>query len=598
MIESIKVRKLIAAYARVSTARQEEEGTIETQLSAVREFAQKNDYTIAKEYIDDGWSGDILGRPQLDKLREDVKGKLWEAVLIYDPDRLARRYSYQELLMDELAEAGIEVLFVTTPAPKNGEEKILHGVKGLFAEYERAKITERFRLGKLRKVKEGHVLTSEAPYGLRYIPKKDGVHGHYKINEAEIENLQKIFQLADEGLTVRKIVLKLKELGIRPRKSKRGVWSTSTLAHTLHNRTYVGEAHYRKSYAVVPENPISTEKYKKMKKTSRKIRPEDEWIKIPVPPILDQGLFLRVQEKMRANFELAKRNRKNEYLLAGKTWCMCGHRQTGEGPQHGKYLYYRCISRVKSFPLPSQCPERGINARIADELVWKKMMSLMSSPELLRNQARRWIEGRKKKILDSVGDTGSIEKEIAKLKSEEDRYNRAYGAGLFLIEKLREYTMPVRERIAALERQLIEIRSSQNTEYVAELPDAGEIEVFARVATKTLQNLNFEAKRAIVMSTVEKIIGTQSELKVRGHIPITNNNHGGLQTIHRYCRFAKRRQIHAFQNLNQAGYYDSELSIRNDRSERGCGCGSRRARGKAYGDEQVKKENSGGCGIL
>src|SRR3989344_5425338 len=123
--ENRKTISLIAVYARVSTARQAEEGTIETQLSAVREFAEKNSYTIVKEYIYNGWSGDMLARPQLDQLRQDAKGKIWEAGLIYDPDRLARRYSYQELVMDELREAGIEMIFVTVSAPKNSEDKIL-----------------------------------------------------------------------------------------------------------------------------------------------------------------------------------------------------------------------------------------------------------------------------------------------------------------------------------------------------------------------------------------------------------------------------------------------------------------------------------------
>ena len=104
-----KTIQLIAVYARVSTARQEEEGTIETQLSAIREFASKNNYTIVKDYVDNGWSGDMLARPALDQLREDAKKKLWQAVLIYDPDRLARRYSFQELVMDELRELGIEI---------------------------------------------------------------------------------------------------------------------------------------------------------------------------------------------------------------------------------------------------------------------------------------------------------------------------------------------------------------------------------------------------------------------------------------------------------------------------------------------------------
>src|ERR1700730_9524001 len=102
--------KLIAIYARVSTARQEEEETVKTQLSAIREFAKKNEYVIAQEYIDDGWSGDILARPALDQLRQDAKKRAWDAVLFYDPDRLARRYSFQELVTDELRELGLEPL--------------------------------------------------------------------------------------------------------------------------------------------------------------------------------------------------------------------------------------------------------------------------------------------------------------------------------------------------------------------------------------------------------------------------------------------------------------------------------------------------------
>src|SRR5215471_11345075 len=195
--------RLIATYARVSTARQEEEGTIENQLSALRDHAQISGYTIVKEYIDDGWSGDMLARPGLDDLRQDAKKKMWDGVLIYDPDRLARRYSYQELVTDELREAHVEVIFITVEAPKNPEDKILHGVRGLFAEYERAKISERFRLGKLRKVRDGHILTTEPLYGYRYIPKEGSRHGYYEVNDDEAKIVRMIFSwVADYGYTL------------------------------------------------------------------------------------------------------------------------------------------------------------------------------------------------------------------------------------------------------------------------------------------------------------------------------------------------------------------------------------------------------------
>lgn len=554
--------KMIAIYARVSTARQEDEKTIETQIDTLREFAKKNDYTIVQEYKDDGWSGDILARPALDQLRQDAKGKIWDAVLIYDPDRLARRYSYQELVMDELREAGVEVLFITTPTPKNGEEKILHGVKGLFAEYERAKISERFRLGKMRKVREGHVLAVEAPYGYTYVPKQDKVHGYYKINEGEARVVKMIFSwIANDGFTIRGVAKKLQGLNIKPRKSKRDVWNTSTLGHLLRNKTYIGEAHYGASYAVVPERPINTEKYRKMRKTSRRKRPEAEWIKIPAPVIIDAELFIRAQSQMKINFELSNRNKKNEYLLAGKIWCVCGDRRVGEGPQRGKHLYYRCTDRVHSFPLPRACFEGGVNARIADTLVWQKISTLMSSPELLFKQIRRWSNEKRSKASSPAIDVECMSKEIVKLRKEEERYTKAYGAGLFSIEKLKEYTNPLRGRIASLEEQSAKAEAEEGQLNEAILPNPGDIGLFTEKAVKALQNLNFEAKRAIIRHVVEKITGSQGELQVKGYIPIENIDYVEYKTICWDCGIAECGEVNAVSGTHEKGSEHRKLSF-------------------------------------
>jgi len=254
-----KEKKFVATYSRVSTSAQEVQETIENQTMALKEYAGENNLEVVQEYKDEGWSGDILARPKLDQLRQDAKKDIWDAVLIYDPDRLARRYSYQELVMDELKEAGIEVIFVTISTPKNSEEKILYGVRGLFAEYERAKIAERFRLGKVSRVKNGHILLTEGPFGYNYILNKgkkgnpDYVPGHLEVNKREAKIVKDIFTwVADEGLTVRGIVRRLRELGIQPRKSKRGVWNTSTLCTLLRKETYIGTAYWNVSYVGSP----------------------------------------------------------------------------------------------------------------------------------------------------------------------------------------------------------------------------------------------------------------------------------------------------------------------------------------------------------
>lgn len=527
--------KLAAIYARVSTARQEEEQTIKTQLSVVNELVQKSDFKMVEEYIDEGWSGDILARPALDRLRQDAKAKLWDVIVVYDPDRIARRYSYQELVMDELREAGIEVVFVTISAPKNSEDKILYGVRGLFAEYERAKIGERFRLGKLRKVKEGHILVSEPLYGYRYVAKQEQVHGNYEINEEEARVVKMIFEWIDQdGLTLKGIVRKLHALGIKPRKSKRGVWATSTLSHLLKHRAYIGEAHWGSSYAVVPEKPTSTEKYRKIRKSSRRIKPESEWHIIPVPALIDRSVFARVQDKIKANFLLSQRNTVNEYLLTGRIYCICGRKRAGEGPQRGKHLYYRCLDRVLNFPLPRTCTEAAVNARIADRLVWDGIVRLMTSPEQMQNQIRRWMDSQHKKTDSSRVDAVFLKNEIVKLKEQEDRYNKAYGSGMFTIEQLKKYAVPIRGKVASYESQILKLKQEERELQTTPLPDEKELTAFAKEASETIQNLDFKAKKAIVATVIERVVGTRDKLQVYGFIPVAMETNVNVFTNDRY----------------------------------------------------------------
>jgi site-specific DNA recombinase len=245
--------------------------------------------------------------------------------------------------------------------------------------------------------------------------------------------------------------------------------------------------------------------------------------------------------------------------MAGKIWCTCGKRRTGEGPQHGKHLYYRCSDRVNSYPLPPSCREKGVNARIADVLIWDKLAELMSSPELLKKQAERWFKSREANTRSAIEDTAILEKEVIKLKEQEDRYAKAYGAGLFDVEKLKEYTLPLREKIASLESQIHKAKEVRNEICAAVRPSKNEIEAFCQEATKKLYSLNFEPKKAIVMNIVEKVVGTRDELKVYGYIPITN--HVESLPIHRHRRLTERRQVNPLQRFDQEKRLGGQLSL-------------------------------------
>jgi site-specific DNA recombinase len=399
-------------------------------------------------------------------------------------------------------------------------------------EHERAKIAERFRLGKLRKVKDGHVLLSEAPYGYIYIPNQGDQHGYLEIRDGESRVVKMIFEwVANDFLTLRQVVRRLQAMNIRPRKSARGVWNTSTLSTLLRNGAYIGQAHWGSSYAVSPERPLKNDIYRKIKKTSRRTKSKSEWIIIPVPAIVDRDLFDRARTQLDANYALSKRNKKNEYLLAGKIRCVCGRTRSGEGPQHGKYLYYRCSDRVLRFPLPAVCKERGINARISDELVWLKVVDLMSSPKLMLSQAERWIRSKQNNTANSIGDVRLLENELASLREQLGRHNKAYGAGLFTIEQLQEYTQPIKDRITAVELQVSSSKRDASVAKAPVLPQQEELERFADEARNMLHNLSFSQKRAILVNTVDRIVGTPRQLRIYGSIPI--KNHVEFQTNHR-----------------------------------------------------------------
>jgi site-specific DNA recombinase len=153
------MKKTAAIYVRVSSDRQKEEGTIASQKAALLEYAQGQQLTVPAPWIfaDEGYSGAVLARPGLERLRDLVAEGQIEAVLVYAPDRLSRKYAYQVLLVEEFARHGVETVFIKSPAAQTPEERLLLQFQGMMAEYERAQIAERTRRGKRYRAKSGCV---------------------------------------------------------------------------------------------------------------------------------------------------------------------------------------------------------------------------------------------------------------------------------------------------------------------------------------------------------------------------------------------------------------------------------------------------------
>ena len=162
---------------------------------------------------------------------------------VYSPDRLARKYAYQVLLLEEFRKAGCEVAFVQRPISDDPHDQLLLQIQGAIAEYERAVLGERFRRGKLQKARAGQWVAGKAPYGYRYVPKRDGVPGHLVIDEAEAEVVRMLYRwLIDERMTVRQILKRLAAGPWRPRSGKR-LWSNCVVHRILSDPVYTGTAY-------------------------------------------------------------------------------------------------------------------------------------------------------------------------------------------------------------------------------------------------------------------------------------------------------------------------------------------------------------------
>lgn len=186
-----------AIYARVSSARQREEQTIGSQTTALIESAEQWGLEVPAEWVfeDEGYSGATLVRPALEALRDLAAQVPVDVVLCYSPDRLARRYAYQALLIDEFARAGTEVRFVKGPRAETPEDELLIQFQGMIAEYERAQIAERTRRGKTHRARAGVVnVLGGAPYGYRYVRRSEEAEARYEIIEDQAVVVRELFR--------------------------------------------------------------------------------------------------------------------------------------------------------------------------------------------------------------------------------------------------------------------------------------------------------------------------------------------------------------------------------------------------------------------
>ncbi|MDB5177307.1 MAG: Site-specific recombinase, invertase Pin [Candidatus Saccharibacteria bacterium] len=512
--------KRAAFYVRVSTDRQEQEQTIDTQINEILSVIEKDGNVIddKHKYMEAGYSGSFISRPQLDILRSDAKNNEFDILYVYDKGRLSRKFLDQEILIEEFKKTGVEFNSLHDINAISPEEIVMSQVMGVFHEYERVKISERFRIAKLNKVRSGKLLGYNPAYGYSYTPIKghgyEKQNGSFEIIESEAEVIRKIFNwVADDGLSTNKIIKRLYDEGISPRKGKRDQWTAGPINRLLRNESYIGKHYYNKTESIIPKNPTKDRKYHQhTDKTSRKMKDRTDWLEVETPRIVTDKLFERVQQQLKKNAIHSPRNAHHSYLLRGSIWCTCGTKRTGEGAR-GHY-YYRCTQRLAVFPDPPTCNERGINSEVIDSTVWDILAILLTEPKLLSEQYKIYVA--KTETQHNVNtEIDKLNDDLSKLKNEESRYVGAYGRGSLDEVSFDEAMRGINKR----KIDLTQLINSSIQKQPIKLPEFNGSDL-AKAFKELLSELEFEEKLTVVHQVIDKVIATKETVTLCGNIPL------------------------------------------------------------------------------
>ncbi len=526
--------RVAAIYARVSSERQRQEQTIQSQTAALRELAEQRGLLVPPELVfeDEGFSGASLQRPALERLRDRAVEGCFEVVLCHAPDRLARRYAYQVLLLEELTRGGVEVVFAKEPERSGSpEDELLRQFQGMIAEYERAQIAERCRRGKLHRARAGAVSAlSSAPYGYRYVKKSEHADAFYEIDELEAPIVREIFgRYVEQGESIVRLARWLTEQGVATRTGKPG-WNPSTVWAILRNPAYTGRAGFGKTRVAGPLTKVTRPARQRGRRSGRSARERvgpEHWSRIPVPALITEEQFALAQELLARNGRLSPRSTRQVSLLQGILVCReCGYSYYRSSTSRNGVTrhYYRC-SGSDSFRRPEGrvCSNRPVRIEEIDELVWTQVLALLEDPGLIDTEINRRLATLRAQHPASHRRDG-LQRDLAHTQNALRRLLDGYQEQLITLEELRARTPDLRKREATLRAELDALDAElHDAETYLKLTET--LDGFRARLSANAEKLTVEQRQQIVRLVVREVLLGADDVTVRHSIPVPTGDH-------------------------------------------------------------------------
>ena len=395
---------------------------------------------------------------------------------------------------------------------------MLLGMQGLFAEYERAKIAERTRRGRIHKARQGILVGGPQPYGYRYVKRDGDRPPTLTVEEGQATTVRMIYRwLVEEQLSVRRIARRLTEARIlAPRDGS--TCRSSTVGCILSYELYAGKGYYNKRQKSVPERYREPKAYRKDPKSSFRARPKEEWLPFSAPAIVSRDMWEQAQLQLRQNALHSPRNNKRfNYLLKGLVRCaFCGRPLTGQSQQGRSYYRH---NRGETPWLHEPCSyNKGYHRDNLDTLVWDAIARALQNPALLTQEyQRRLSEAAKQDSIETEGK--QIEVALKRLKIQEDRLIDAYKSEALELPQFKEEMDKVRARRGALEQQQRDLER-QRLEQVQTQDALAKLEAFCQRVSQGLHWLTFDDKQKLLRLVVDRIVVDGQHVRIEGIIPV------------------------------------------------------------------------------
>jgi len=510
-----------AIYARVSSRRQAHDQTIEQQVDRARRHIEQQGWELSEAHVyrDDGYSGAQLSRPGLDRLRDDAALAEIDALVITAPDRLARKYLHQMLLLEEWERRGVQVVFVERPMTNDPNDQLLLQIRGAVAEYERTLITERLRRGKLAKLRAGQLLPwTRGHFGYRVHPERPRDPGAVRLDEAEACVVQQMCAwYLEETATLYTVGKRLERAGVLTPRG-RPYWSGCSVRAILRDPTYTGVAlgnRYRCVRAkgrVSPLLPVGPGQ-------SHVLKAREEWVPIPIPAIISQEVYEQVQDKLARNQQRAVRNTHQEYLLRGHVSCGVCRLAAGARTTPGGYRYYVCHGRTDRLRISEgrRCTTRYVPAGQLDELVWYDLCLVLTDPQQVRQALERaqtgaWLPE------ELQARQAHVAEAMAALERQQDRLLTAYLAQILDLGEFERKRHELQHKLDGLKTQRDQLVAlAQQRVDLSSVADS--IEAFSRQVRAGLSAATFGQKRQLVELLVDQVVVTDEEVEIRYVVP-------------------------------------------------------------------------------